>query len=75
MKEIKEIIALVDNNLIERYKNMTGDSDELFEDVCICILEGAMNVSVHNLFSTNTKEELSSRLKQQILLELEAFGG
>ena len=75
MKEIKEIIALIDSNLIERYKQLTGDTDELFENIAVYLLEGTYQIPIEVAAKEFGLHHAKSLLTKYIEETLSAFGG
>lgn len=75
MKEIKDIIALIDSNLVKRYKQLTGDTDELFENVAIYLLEGTYQISLQEAVKVFGLPHAKELLTKYIEETLSAFEG
>lgn len=75
MTTIQDIISNIDSNLITRYKNLTGDTDELFERMAAYLIKGYSGLPIDETIKKLGRKQTEEILIFRLTEELEAFGG
>ena len=73
--EVSNLSLEIDETIVSRYQNMTGDTKELLPLSCAVLLEAQTGLAAAEVVQKFSQEQLENIITKGMLSELEAFGG
>lgn len=75
MNLLDDVEIIINKELLQKYKKLTGDTNSQMPLVYTVIIETETGLSISEAKSKYSSKELSEMITRRIIAELDAFGG